>query len=119
MALPCPVCGGKNYSKWATSASIGRETALRNRFVDQRAPRRLSDSERKDLTEFAHGEISPLLSCECCGVLQRDERETRPLREYVEDDYDWEVLDHLLPRYVEAFRAKQQPYRRLLEEGAD
>jgi len=118
MPRACPVCQASAFREFATAETIRLETTLRRRFFEDRAPRRLSRAERKDITDFAHDEVAPLLACRCCGLLARAESETQPLWTYVEDQYDAAILDELFPRYVEAFRAKEARYRGLLPPGA-
>jgi hypothetical protein len=119
METICPACGHGEFREFARAEAIRRETELRQRFMEGRASRRLSESERKDLTDFAHDEIAPLLGCSRCGVLLRAETNTRPVREYVEDNYDFEVANRLFPRYAQAFRKKREGYYRLLAADAD
>lgn len=84
--------------------------------------RRLSapvdSGELKDLTDFFHTEKADIWQCGDCGLLVRNEHEPPPARQYAEEEYDPEVMDRLYPRYVDAFRKKANPYRRLLREGA-
>lgn len=75
-------------------------------------------SELKDLTDFFHTENADILACASCGLLVRNEHEPPPARQYAEEEYDAGVMDRLFPRYVDAFRKKENPYRRLLPEGA-
>lgn len=94
------------------------ETLLRSQFVFDRVEKTPKPEERKDLTSFAHGAPAELVDCPDCHILVRHERETEPIGAYAADDYDPDVMNRLLPRYVEAFRAREQPYRTLLEAGA-
>jgi len=85
----------------------------------QRRLREPADSgELKDLTDFFHTENADICTCGNCGLLVRNEHEPPPVRQYAEEEYDPEVMDHLFPRYVNAFRKKEDPYRGLLQEGA-
>ncbi len=74
-------------------------------------------SERKDLTDFAHNAPATIDRCSRCGLLVRNE-EKDPTRTYVEDSYDFSAIEAILPRYVDAFRAKEEPYRKALPSGA-
>jgi SAM-dependent methyltransferase len=76
-----------------------------------------SEGERKDLVEFAHDAPARIVCCAFCGLLVRDERRD-PSEPYKEDSYDFAATDAILPRYVEAFRAKREPYRAMLPVGA-
>ena len=80
-----------------------------------RAP--ADSGELKDLTDFFHTENADIWVCSNCGLLIRNEHEPPPARQYAEEEYDPEVMDHLFPRYVSAFRKKEDPYRRLLKEN--
>ena len=75
--------------------------------------------ERKDLTDFAHGRPASILECGQCALLVRAEEQNDAIGRYVDDQYDAGVMEHLFPRYVEAFRGKEKPYRSLLDDGAD
>jgi SAM-dependent methyltransferase len=72
----------------------------------------------KDLTDFFHAENADILACSNCGLLVRNEHEPPPARQYAEEEYDPDVMNHLYPRYVNAFRKKEHPYRQLLREEA-
>lgn len=93
------------------------EMLLRAQFVLDRVHRAPRRAERKDLTEFARNDITPILQCSTCCALSRKSAE--PDEEaYVEDEYDASAMEALLPRYVAAFRKKEAPYRTLLPPGA-
>ena len=91
---------------------------MRAQFVLDRTEKTPPREERKDLTDFAHGASARILECQRCSILVRDERATQPTGVYTEDQYDASVMEHLLPRYVAAFRARETPYRALLPPGA-
>ena len=93
------------------------EALLRAQFVYDRASRPPSPEERKDLTDFAHGSTAGILRCaDCCALKRADNHE--PVHTYAEDSYDESVMEHLFPRYVDAFAEKEQPYRSLLPPAA-
>lgn len=113
----CPVCSGTRFELFLNEAQLRRQAALRNRFVAERLQRMPSAGERKDLTEFAHNAPACIYACAECGLLMREEQKD-PSETYVEDSYDFAAIEHMLPRYVEAFRAKQDPYRAFLSAGS-
>ena len=114
----CPVCAGNSFTALATAVVLREECRIRDRFVKRRLRGPAGSGELKDLTDFFHTEKADILECGNCGLLIRNEHEPPPARQYAEDEYDPEVIDHLYPRYVDAFRKKENPYRRLLPEGA-
>lgn len=119
MTYACPNCGNEQFATVANNQTVRRETALRTRFVLDRVEKTPPPEERKDLTDFAHGKPASILECRHCSVLLRAEEQTDPVETYVDDPYDTRVMEHLFPRYVEAFRAKEQPYRSLIRAGAE
>jgi len=100
------------------SIKIGEECREREQFVKERLARPASGDELKDLTEFFHQGRADILACADCGLLVRDECEPPPAETYSEDEYDPSVMERLYPRYLDAFRQKEKPYRALLPEGA-
>jgi hypothetical protein len=114
----CPVCSGTVFATLVPSTKIDEECRERERFVKDRLARPASGDELKDLTEFFHQGNADILACAECKLLVRDEHEPPPAETYSEDEYDPSVMERLYPRYLEAFRRKEKPYRRLLPEGA-
>lgn len=114
----CHVCGSGRFSLLAPSGRLDEECRLRDRFVQERLARPAAPEELKDLTEFFHQEAADLLACGDCGLLVRDEHETPPAQTYSEDEYDASLMECLYPQYLNAFRAKEKPYRGLLPSGA-
>lgn len=72
-----------------------------------------------DSIDFAHGSPASILECNNCTLLVRAEKQDTGIRRYAEDEYDRGVMERLFPRYVDAFRQKETPYRALLKDGAD
>lgn len=118
MARECPLCGCDSLSEFLSEEAVRLEALMRAQFVLDRTEKTPPRSERKDLTDFAHGVTARLLECDGCGLLIRDEHQADPDRVYVEDQYDSSVMERLLPRYVAAYRARETPYRGLLAPGA-
>jgi SAM-dependent methyltransferase len=114
----CPNCDNKTFATLIPEAAIRKETILRARFVAERIEAIPPRAERKDLTDFAHGRPANILECARCGLLVRAEEESNDLDKYANDQYDPGVMEHLFPRYAEAFRRKEQPYRSLLPSSA-
>lgn len=114
----CPVCSGSFFTRVADAEQVEEECRIRERFVQERLTRPAVPSELKDLTDFFHAERADILECGGCTLLLRDEHEPPPAQEYSEDAYDPSVMDHLFPRYVDAFRRKERPYRDLLPQGS-
>jgi SAM-dependent methyltransferase len=115
----CPVCSGTAFSTLVPASKIDEESRQRERFVKQRLARPASRDELKDLTDFFHQAKADILVCAKCGLLLRDEHEPSPAETYSEDDYDPSVMERLYPRYLDAFRRKEKPYRALLQPGAE
>ena len=90
---------------------------MREVFVQERLLRPASEDELKDLTDFYHQAKADILSCAECKLLLRNEHE-RPEAEYSDDEYDPSVIEHVYPRYLQAFRAKETPYRALVNRNA-
>lgn len=114
----CPVCSGTAFSMLVPASKIEEECRQRERFVKQRLSRPASPDELKDLTDFFHQVAADILACTECKLLLREEREPPPAETYSEDEYDPSVMEHLYPRYLEAFRRKEEPYRGLLRPDA-
>jgi len=102
----------------ANARRLQEECRTRELFVAHRLTRPPQPDESKDLTEFFHTEGADVLACETCGLLARNEHEPPPAQEYSEDEYDPAVMEHQYPRYLEAFRKKENPYRNLLPRGS-
>jgi SAM-dependent methyltransferase len=100
------------------SGRIQQECRLRERFIQERLPRPASPDELKDLTDFFHGENADILICGECSLLVRNELEPPPARAYSQDEYNPAVMERLYPRYLDAFRRKEQPYRSMLPQRA-
>lgn len=118
MRATCPKCRGKDLVQFLSEEAVRMESLLRAQFVFDRLDNVPRAGERKDLTSFAHGAAARILECPRCSILMRRERETEPVRAYVEDEYDPEVMKAHLPAYSDAFRAREEPYRSLLAPGA-
>ena len=114
----CPVCSGDSFAILASTERVEQECKIRERFIHRRLTRPASRDELKDLTDFFHAEKADILSCTGCRLLLRNEGEPPPAHEYSEDQYDPAVIEHLYPRYLNAFRRKETPYRSLLPPGA-
>lgn len=97
---------------------IAEECRIRERFVKERLSRPASHEELKDLTDFFHQTDAELLTCRTCGQLVRHEMERRPEDSYSQESYDPDVMQRQYPRYLNAFRAKERPYRGLLPAGS-
>jgi SAM-dependent methyltransferase len=115
----CPVCSGTGFSTLVPASKIDEESRRREQFVKQRLARPASRDELKDLTDFFHQAKADILACAECKLLLRDEHEPPPAETYSEDEYDPSVMERLYPRYLDAFRRKEKPYRALLPQGAE
>jgi Methylase involved in ubiquinone/menaquinone biosynthesis len=115
----CAACGAYSFHLALDASSVGHEVCERERFVTARARRRLASAERKDLLDFVHGFPCAILVCAHCGLLRRDESDFKHARTYEEDRHDFDLLKHLLPRYVTSFREKLQAYQSLLPPNAE
>jgi SAM-dependent methyltransferase len=116
--MACPVCGDDQFELLASAAQLAEECRERERFIAERLPRPVSASEQKDLTDFFHSEHADILFCTQCTLLVRRAREEPPAKTYSDDSYDPAVMDRLYPRYLAAFQAKEEPYRRLVAKDA-
>jgi SAM-dependent methyltransferase len=102
----------------AGAEQLREECKLREEFVRQRLTRRPTPGELKDLTDFFHAEDADLLCCATCGLLMRREYEQPPAQEYADEHYDRSAIDRQYPRFVEAFRQREHPFRELLPPNA-
>lgn len=114
----CPVCAGISFITAVPAERLEEECRIRESFIEERLARPARPEELKDLTDFFHGERAELLECKGCGLLVRKEHEPPPAQEYSEDTYDSGLMERLYPQYVDAFRAKEEPYRGLLRADA-
>ncbi len=119
MTCACPNCGSGDLVEFLSNEDMRIEALIRALFVLDRTERNPGRTERKDLTEFAHGASARLLECRRCAILAREEDQSSAVAAYVEDQYDPVVLERLLPRYVAAFRSRETPYRALLKPAAE
>ncbi len=115
----CPVCAGTSFVVTASPEQLNEECRIRESFVKERLKRRADPEELKDLTEFFHNERADLLECQTCTLFLRHAHEAPPAEEYSKDAYDAELMERLYPRYVQAFRAKENDYRGLLRPDAN
>jgi SAM-dependent methyltransferase len=114
----CPVCSGDIFSILVSSQKVDEECRIREQFVKQRLTRPAARDELKDLTEFFHQASADILVCAGCRLLFRQEHEPLAAATYSEDEYQPRLMEHLYPQYLNAFRAKEKPYRELLPGGA-
>lgn len=91
---------------------------MRECFVNQRLPRLPVDGVLKDLTQFFHNGQADILLCAGCALLVRKEYEAPPSETYSDESYDPASVERVYPRYLRAFHAKEEPYRKLLAPGA-
>lgn len=115
VSMFCPVCGASAFREFRSIPQINDENKLRDAFVRERLDHRPAGVELMDLTRFMHGGPARLLACYRCGLVLRDEGASP---HYEDDLYDPDLLTHLYPRYLDAFRRKERQYRTLLEPGA-
>lgn len=114
----CPVCAGDLFTSLVPASKIDEECRIRERFVKKRLARPAAPDELKDLTEFFHQGAADILACAGCSLLFRHEHESPPAETYSEDEYDPELMEHVYPQYLSAFRAKEKPFRALLPAAA-
>jgi 2-polyprenyl-3-methyl-5-hydroxy-6-metoxy-1,4-benzoquinol methylase len=101
-----------------SAAALQAEVEQRNQFIHERLRRKANRSELKDLTDFMHDGPARLFRCASCGLAVRDEPDVRATDSYEEDPNDPDLMQHVYPRYVEAFRNKAGAYRERLRPGA-
>lgn len=116
--MTCPNCASTSFVESYSPEHVGRETELRDRFVRDRLAHPPEKGELKDLSDFFHSQPVGLVACSGCGLLVRGDNAIRPDTGYVSDPYDPAIVEHLYPRYLEAFRAKDVHYRHLLPPAA-
>ena len=97
---------------------LEQECRVRERFVQERLSRPASHDELKDLTEFFHQARADILRCNGCSLLWRRELTARAADTYSEEEYNPSVMERQYPRYLDAFRGKEKPYRGLLSSRA-
>lgn len=114
----CPACGGGSFVAAVSTADLAQEVERRNEFVHSRLKRKASRAELKDLTDFMHDGSALLAKCTRCGLLMRIESHVRAAASYEEDPNDPDLMQHVYPRYVEAFRKKAEAYADRLPPGA-
>lgn len=114
----CPVCGSRDFSTLVPTPDLDEECRLRERFVTERLERTASEGEMKDLTEFFHQGRAQILACGDCMLLFRREQDQPAAETYSEDEYDAASIERVYPQYLDAFRAKEKPFRSLLPPGA-
>lgn len=116
--MRCPVCSSQSFTILVPAGKLDEECRVRERFVRERLTRRASRDELKDLTDFFHQTKAEIMQCSACTLLFRHELEQPAEETYSEDEYNPAVIDKQYPSYLNAFRAKQKPFRSLLPEKA-
>lgn len=116
--MRCTVCCSEAFATIVSAKKLDEECHIRERFIRERLTRSPSPDELKDLTDFFHQGRAEILQCAACTLLCRRELERLPEGTYSQDEYDPSVIDHQYPSYLNAFRAKEKPFRRLLPEKA-
>jgi SAM-dependent methyltransferase len=101
-----------------SAAALESEVRARNHYVASWLRRRPEPAEAKDLIDFMHDGPARLVRCAGCGLLIRDEGRIRATDSYEADPNDLDLMQHVLPRYVEAFRNKAEAYRDRLRARA-
>jgi hypothetical protein len=112
----CAVCGSGDFIVERSRSELDLETGLRHSFVVHNLRRDPSGLEATDLTEFMHGSPARLLACRNCGTLLREE-ETRS--HYNDDLCDFDLMQHLYERNLDAFRRRGSIYQPLLRHHAE
>jgi SAM-dependent methyltransferase len=112
----CPICGSAAFVPKHGRREMEFEIALRSRFVSGRLDHKPQPTELMDLTTFMHGGPEPILACSTCGLTMRDEPDKAS---YPDDVYDRDLLAHLYPRYLAAFRDKARQCVDALPARAD
>lgn len=112
----CPRCGSSVFRPHLSADAIERDIRIREDFVYRRFDYEPERSELMDLTEFMHGDVGQLVVCARCGIVAREEDTDA---HYADDAYDHELMGHMYPRYLDAFRAKQKQYQELLPPKAE
>ena len=115
----CPVCKNTSVQRVIPAFEVEAEFRVQHDFVISRLPANPSPEELKDLTDFMHDGSAPLLRCSGCGLLIRAEPQPEDANSYEDDPNDPGVMAQVYPRYVHAFRNKEQAYRGLLRPRAD
>ncbi len=117
--MRCPSCDQADFKIEVSQGAIADEIALRERFVLRRIEGDVQTAELKDKTDFIHTAVENILSCTNCGVLVRSDIEDENFKSsYEEDPYDEQVMEHLLQRYIQAFREKEK-YKKMLPSESD
>ena len=116
--MECPSCDNSSFSVIVPKERIQAEIAARDSFVRSRILGEVSESELKDRTNFIHNSVSSILRCDNCETLVRNDREEFLGDDYEKDTYDTTVMEHLLQRYIQAFRLKESIYRTDLPKHA-
>ncbi|HUQ95189.1 MAG TPA: methyltransferase domain-containing protein [Bryobacteraceae bacterium] len=112
----CPNCRSRRFAAREPGCEITRQIGLRSDFILRHFDYHPEPAELMDLTRFMHGGPGRLVACAVCGLVVREEDE-QP--DYARDVYDRDLLAHLYPRYVQAFREKECQYRGLLPARAE
>ncbi len=115
--MNCPNCRAEDFRIVVPQNAISEEIDIRERFVLDRIMGNVTKAELKDKTDFVHNTSADILVCRSCQVLARGEEAESYKRHYEEDHYDEQVMDHLLKRYIQAFREKKK-YREMLPIGS-
>jgi hypothetical protein len=116
VAVPCPVCDQPPALQILGREQLAEELALRDRFFASRLAGSFSRAELRDVTNMLLALPADIHGCEACGVLVRGEA---PGEDAFRDDrYNERVLQLLHETHREAFDAKEEQYRPLLESGS-
>lgn len=116
--MKCPSCDQTDFKTEVPQGAIAEEITLREKFVLNRIDGDVQTGELKDKTDFIHTNVADILSCTNCQVLMRADIEKDFKLRYEDDPYEEEVMEHLLERYIQAFREKKE-YRKVLPSKSD
>jgi hypothetical protein len=116
VGVSCPVCGAITHYIVRSRSEVELESRLRARFVEARLGHAPVGLEAMDLTEFMHGGPAEIVACAVCGTLRRKEQYAA---QYDLDRYDSTLMEHLYPRYRDAFARKRDHFQPLLRPAAE
>jgi hypothetical protein len=114
--VSCRLCGALNYYVVRSAREVEQEARFRTRFVEARLGHAPVGLEGMDLTQFMHGGPAEIVACAVCGTVRRNDEQAA---QYESDRYDRALMQHLYPRYRDAFARKRDHFQPLLRPGAE
>ena len=110
------MCGAVSYYLVPSALEVEQESRLYAWFVEARLGHSPAGLEATDFAQFMHGGPAEIVACAPWGTVWRNQE---PAAQYESDRYDSALMQHLYPRYHDAFTQKHDLFQPLLRPAAE